>query len=91
MKNRHAPEGPRATGDMAIFTLRERLSPDELGAFQGWRVFCRKAMRAASRAGVPKILSRIAKKAVSIVISISIGIRLSVMCVEIVGKNRECE
>jgi hypothetical protein len=48
-------------------------------------------MRAASRAGVPKILSRIAKKAVSIVISISIGIRLSVMCIEIVGKNRECE
>jgi hypothetical protein len=51
-------------------------------------------MRAASRAGVPKILSRIAKKAVSIVIfhfyrfllvwvgDLSGGL-------EIVGKNRE--
>jgi hypothetical protein len=44
-------------------------------------------MRAASKAGVPKILSRIAKKAVSIVISISIEVLSE--CFEIVGKNRE--
>jgi hypothetical protein len=58
-----------------------------LGAFQGWRVFCKKAIRAASRAGVPKILSRIAKKAVSMIISISVGVLSEWF--EIVGKNRE--
>jgi hypothetical protein len=44
-------------------------------------------MRAARRAGVPKILRRIAKKAVSIVISISIEVLSEWF--EIVGKNRE--
>jgi hypothetical protein len=67
-------QGSQTSGNRAIFTLRERLSPDQLGAFQGLRVFCKKAMRAANREGVPKILSSIAKKAVSIVISISIEV-----------------
>jgi hypothetical protein len=44
-------------------------------------------MRAANREGVPKILSSIAKKAVSIVISISVEVLSE--CFEIVGKNRE--
>jgi hypothetical protein len=72
---------------MAIFTLSERLFPDQLGASQGWRVFCRKAMRAANKAGVPNILKRIAKKAVSIICSISVEVLSEYL--EIVGKNRE--
>jgi hypothetical protein len=55
-----------ASGNTAIFTLSERLFPDQLGASQGWRVFCKKAIRAANREGVPNIFKRIAKKAVSI-------------------------